>query len=260
MLDWLKDTLTHASHSAALMIGGLLVTLPADAVSAALAAALAVFGEGGTAARAGEMAAKEMLKWTLKQKGLAQHVFDLNNISKRFPGVDLISSIRPWQIKMWGVKGTGSKFDVAMKIANEMVLLFDDHPAVRLPTTTATELLKARHLIAQHGAWPASWPANPTVDQMKVLLRDTAFGVPDDLVVQVRGAFAKRLIENPKLRELIPDVSLGSLVDPNTLSRTAQVAWGERVTKFLFDHVVGVGATTDQLRTFSAAAELLASP
>lgn len=259
IIDWLSDQLTHSS-SAAMMIGGLLLTLPAEAVGAAIAAAVGAFAEGEGAARAGELAAKEMFKWTLKQKGLAQNVYDLNEIMKRFPGVDMIEPLRPWQVKMWGVDGTRPKFKVAMDVANAMEKLYGDHPAVRLPTTTAKELLKAHDAIAQHGAWPTSWPDAPTVDQMKVLLRDTGFAVPDDLVTDVRSAFGKKLLENPKLRELIPDVSLGSLVDPSTLSNAEQTAWGERVSRFLFSHVAGVGVTTDQLRALRDAGQIISSP
>jgi hypothetical protein len=64
-----------------------------------------------------------MLKWTLEAKGLAQNVYDLNEIMKRFPGVDLIDRVRPWQVKMWGVDGKRTKFQVAMDVANAMVNL-----------------------------------------------------------------------------------------------------------------------------------------
>jgi hypothetical protein len=126
--------------------------------------------------------------------------------------------------------------------------------------TTAQALLDARAVINRHGAWPIRWPANPTVDQLQVLIRDTAFGVPNDLVVQVRGALGKKLAENAKFRELFPELSLGSTVDPRTLSRADKGRWAERVSNFLLTHVVGVGVTTDQLRTMAAAAQQLAQP
>lgn len=262
VLDWLQDRLTHATHSAALMIGGLLLALPAEAVAAAIAAAASAFAEGATTARAGEKAAAEMLKWTLKKAGLPQDLFDLNDVMKRFPGIDLISKVRPWQVKMWGVNSKRSKWEVAMDIANAMVDLFDDHPANRLPATTWKELMKegVHTRIKELNAWPASWPDRPTLDQMRVLLRDTAFAVPDDLVVETQNAFAKRVLESPKFRELFPDLRIGSLAEVSALSRADQVAWGKRMTNFLVTHVIRVGVTTDQLRTMAAVGKEIVAP
>ena len=259
ILNWLSDQLTRSGQAAA-MIGGLLLILPGEAVAAAIAAATAVFGEGGTFARAGEMAAKEMLKWTLKQSALPWRVFDVNEISKRFPGIDLMSSIRPWQVKMWGVDARVTKFEVAERIVRAMELLYGEKPWKDLPIKTAEALLDAREEFKQHGAWPIRWPANPTIEQLQVLIRDTAFGVPDDMVVQVRTELGRKLAENPKFRELFPELRLGSLVDPRTLSRAEQDRWAERVTNFLFTHVAGVGVTTEQLRTMAAAAQQLSKP
>jgi hypothetical protein len=106
------------------MLGGLMLILPGEAVAAAIAAATAVFGEGGTFARAGEVAAKEMLKWTLKQSGLPWDPFDVNEIRKNFPGIDLMSSIRPLQVKIFGIDAKASKFEVAMRIVNAMESLY----------------------------------------------------------------------------------------------------------------------------------------
>jgi hypothetical protein len=257
IIDWLSDRL-QSSGSVAMMLGGLILVLPGEAVGAALAAATAIFTGGGTAAAAGEAAATEMFRWMLEQKGVVGEVFDFNReISKRFPGLDLIDQTRPWQVKMWGVNDKRGAYDVANSIANEMVKLFDEHPSVRLPTTTARELLKAEDLITKRGAWPKSWPHNPSIDQLKVLLRDTGFGVPDDLISATRSAFGKKLLENTRLRELIPDVALGSTANITSLTSAEQAAWGARVSKFLFSHVVGVGATTEQLRTMTAAAKVV---
>jgi hypothetical protein len=113
-------------HGAAMLGGLMLLGLPASVVQAAIAAALAALVDGETFGRAGELAAKEILKWQLEQKGLKGHVLDLNQkpFRKNFPGIDLMSSVRPWQVKMWGVTSKGSKFDVAMSIANAMVDLY----------------------------------------------------------------------------------------------------------------------------------------
>src|SRR5262249_12586222 len=92
-------------------------------------------------------------------------------------------------------------------------------------------------------------------DEMLTRIRDTAFGVPDDLVVRVRSAFAKRLAADPKLRELFPELRLGSLIDINKVAPADQRKWADEVGRFLFSHVVGVGATTDQLRAMAAAAQ-----
>ena len=56
-------------------------------------------------------------------------------------------------------------------------------------------MLAAEDLITKRGAWPKSWPHNPSIDQLKVLLRDTGFGVPDDLISATRSAFGKKLLE-----------------------------------------------------------------
>jgi hypothetical protein len=211
IIDWLSDQLTHSS-SAAMIISGLLLTLPADAVAAALAAATKVFAEGGTVGRAGEEAAKEMLQWTLKKNGLARHIFDLNDISKRFPGLDLIDEVRPRQIRMWGINTKGPKYKVARDIAGAIVKMFDDRYGNSLPAATTKALKAASGDISLSDAWPASWPAKPTDEEWKVLLRETCVGVPDDLVFLVRGALAERLLANPKERELYPEISLGSLI------------------------------------------------
>lgn len=271
VIDWLSDQLTRSSRAAG-MIAGLMLILPREAVAAAVAAAAAVFGEGGTFARAGkmaakeifaragEMAAKEMLKWTLNHTGLPWGLYDVYEISKNFPGIDLMSSIRPLQVKTFGIDAKVTKFEVAMRIANEMERLYGGKlPWDDQPIKTAKALLKWSALIKQHGAWPIRWPPNPTIEQLQVLIRDTAFGVPDDLVIQVRGAFGKKLA-NPKFRELFPELRLGSLVDPRTLSRAEEERWAGRVTNFLLTRVVGVGVTTDQVRAMAAAAQQLSTP
>jgi hypothetical protein len=239
------------------MLGGLMAALSPEAVIAALEAALASLMEGSTFGRAGEVAAREILKRQLELKGLPGHVFDLNTIRKNFPGMDLITSVRPWQVKTWGVNSTRDKIDVAMSIVNSMV---DLYAGPRLPNTTVKALLDARELLIQQNAWPSGWPSNPTADQLKVLLQDTAFAVPDDLVGRVRSAFGKRLVEDPRFREQIRDLSIGSLNDPKTLSLADQERWSKKVTDFLFTRVQPVGLTTNQVRTLLEVSQLLRNP
>ncbi|WP_369134816.1 hypothetical protein [Modestobacter sp. I12A-02662] len=261
ILDWLTEQLSDSDH-AAVLLGGLLLALPASAVSAALAAAAEVITAGGTAAQAGEKAAQEMLRWTLEKQGLSPNaVFDLNELRTNFPGLDLISPRQAWQVKVYGLDLTASRFTIAQRYVNNMLKLYDAKSWLKLPERTAHALLNAYGELSARGAWPSALNPGSTVDEVKEFLRTTVFAVPNDDVSAVRSALARRIFKDPRLRELFPELRRGSLIDADKLSPADEADLARRIQSFIFSRVTGLGVTKKQLANMAAiAAEYGASP
>jgi hypothetical protein len=212
---------------------------------------------GGTIARAGEIAAKQILLRRLKSKGITR-VFDLNSKWANFPGLDLISADRGWQVKMWGVFSNEPKSKVAGRIVNDIMRLYGWEPN-RWHRNTVKRLLRERVEIENRGAWPTALSGKYSEEEGKVLakafLQQTVYAQPDDLVPFVKSGLGEKLASNPKFRESIPELRLGNEKEIKELGRDAQKQWAGRVSAFLDDRVVGIGATTDQLREMAIAAQ-----
>ena len=255
ILDWLEDLLA-SSGSTALTVAGLALGFPKLALAAALAAAAAVFEAKGTFARAGEEAAKEMLKWRLENKGLApRHVFDLNSLRTNFPGLDLISPLESWQVKVFGIDSQADVETLARRYVQAMLRLYDAKDWDRLPARTANALLNSYDDIAGNHAWPCNLTRNSTVDEIKNYLKKTVFAVPEDHAPEVRRRLANVIKHNPKIRELFPELRLGHVAGYDTLTSATQTSFTKQLQAFTFSRVTSIGATIDQLRAMAQVAE-----
>jgi hypothetical protein len=144
---------------------------------------------------------------------------------------------------------------------NDVLKLSGAKPWIKIPDKAAQALLDSYDIINKHGAWPTRLTEFSTLDEVKDFIRDTVFAIPNDDVPYVRSALAKKVWEDPKVRELFPELRLGNLGAVKDLTADGQKAFAKKVQGFIFKHVTGIGVTKAQLLDMAAVAqEFSASP
>jgi outer membrane biosynthesis protein TonB len=261
LLDWLEDLLSHSGKTA-LTVAGLALSIPASALAAALAAAAAAVAGGESLSRAGELAAKEMLKSTLEQEGFDPgRVCDLNDLlRKNFPGLDLISPQQAWQVKVKGITSLADLDTLAGRYVNDMLTLYGAKHWRALPSRTAKALRGAYDKLTACGGWPSALTKDSTDAEIKAYLQKTVFGVPEDHENAVRHRLVTVLRDKPAIRELFPELRLGSLVEFGTLKPAEQNALTKKLQDFSFSRVRGIGVTSGQLRAMVRVGADIATP
>jgi hypothetical protein len=234
------------------------MAVPLGVLGSVLTAVGSAIAEGSSAARAGEVAAREVMKWTLEQKGFgADAVRDVNELRKNFPGIDLATRENPVQVKVLDLAGNQSKLTVGRAIAHEKLKLAGAKPWIKLQDKAAAAILDAYAELKP--ALPPGLTADAPLQLFKDYVRDTVMAVPSEDVVPARAALAQMLFEDPKLRELFPETRLGNLLDARALTGTEQTSLASKIQGYVFKYVVGIGVSKPQLRAMVAAGQAFAT-
>jgi outer membrane protein OmpA-like peptidoglycan-associated protein len=242
--QWLKDALSGVAQMAGIAISGLIAAIPASVLEEAIEAAWLVFQleklpANSLVGTAGERAAQVIAKWALERAGVSGKVFDVNTLRKNFPGIDLLTTSRPYSVKTYGVFAQSLDNVKSSYKQDILKIISPERRHFLYQERVANALLGARAQLTTAGVWPASLSGAVTKEQVFKYIRDTTvFMFPADHFMVMRGHMGAELFGMYKKGLAIPGIPAG-LADNDV---------APRISKFIVERIQSSGVKSTDLR------------